>query len=533
MWGECGKMRGARGCTVTTFNLADLWETLCDAGPETECLVAGPTRHTRRSLDQAANRIAHALRGRGLRHGDHVGIYSRNRAEYVEALLGCWKTGLVPININWRYVQKELRHVIDDAELAAILVEDEYIPMLDDLGFQQSIAIGSWADQPADRAFDDVPRSGDDNYMLYTGGTTGMPKGVMWRHEDFFYACCQGGDPLDPITEPEQIARNVQPALQLDPLALGPLMHGGGQWLTLTGLYCGGKATVYCERSFDAEKVLDLAARERVTAIGIIGDAMARPLAEAVLAEPGRWDLSGLMTLGNGGAMLSGAVKAQLGAAFPTALVLDSFGASETGAAGSEIGADPRSDRPAFSTDGRTWVLDPDTLEKLEPGSGREGLLARRGHIPVGYWRDEEKTAATFRTDTEGVRWVVPGDWATIDAEGRIVLMGRGSGCINTGGEKVFPEEVEAAIRAHPDVFDAVVVGAPDERLGECVVALVRLRDGAREDAGSLQDHCRASIAGYKVPRRVIFGDAPRTNVGKPDYAAARAIAAEDAVDIA
>jgi acyl-CoA synthetase (AMP-forming)/AMP-acid ligase II len=305
-------------------------------------------------------------------------------------------------------------------------------------------------------------------------------------------------------------------------------MHGGGQWLTLVGLYCGGKAIVYSERSFDAVKVLDLAAKERASAIGIVGDAMGRPIAEALLAAPDRWDLSSLVTVGNGGAMISGAVKAQLRQALPNTLLLDAFGASETGAAGSDLGSDVLADRPAFSSDGRTWVLDPETLDRLEPGSGAQGLLARTGHIPLGYWKDEAKTAATFRTDAQGRRWVLPGDCATIDDEGRIVLLGRGSGCINTGGEKVFPEEVEAAIRAHTDVFDAVVVGAPDERLGECIVALVKLREGVPSlELTDLQAFCRASIAGYKVPRRLILGTAPRTNVGKPDYHTARLIAAE------
>jgi acyl-CoA synthetase (AMP-forming)/AMP-acid ligase II len=274
--------------------------------------------------------------------------------------------------------------------------------------------------------------------------------------------------------------------------------------------------------------VLDLAVTEGTTTIGIIGDAMARPLAEAVLAEPARWDVSNIIGLGNGGAMLSAAVKEQLGRAFPTAVLNDSYGATETGAAGSEVGASTEHDRPAFATDGRTWVLDPDTLDPLEPGSGGEGLFARKGYIPLGYWNDPEKTAATFRTDRNGVRWVVPGDLATIDAEGRIVLFGRGSGCINSGGEKIFPEEVEAAIRAHPDVFDAVVVGMPDERFGQKVVALVKLRDGA--DALTLDDvqaHCRTKIAGYKVPRELLVGEAPRTNTNKPDYATAQRIARE------
>jgi 3-oxocholest-4-en-26-oate---CoA ligase len=512
--------------TAPTFNLADLWETLCDAGPDAECLVAPPVRHTRGSLDEAANRIANHLVATGVSPGERVGIYSRNRAEYVEALLGCWKCGAVPVNINWRYVADELRYVIADAELVAVIVEDEYLPVRDELGFERRIRMGDWRDAGAARNFDAVPRTSDDVYMLYTGGTTGMPKGVMWRHEDFFYACCLGGSVFDPISEPAQIARNAEPSFRMSPLVLGPLMHGGGQWLTLIALWGGNRAVVYTERHFDAAKVLDLAVAEHATTIGIIGDAMARPLADAALAEPNRWDCSEIIGLGNGGAMLSASVKSELARAFPSAVLNDSYGASETGAAGSEVGASTERDRPRFSTDGRTWVLDPDTLEPLEPGSGVEGLFARKGYIPLGYWNDPVKTAATFRTDARGVRWVVPGDWATIDADGLIVLFGRGSGCINSGGEKVFPEEVEAAVRAHAGVFDAVVVGVPDERFGQKVVALVQLRDGASElTLADLQDHCRTKIAGYKVPRELLLGEAPRTNTGKPDYATASQIA--------
>jgi fatty-acyl-CoA synthase len=509
-----------------TYNLADLWETLCDAGPDDECLVAPPARHTRGSLDRAANQIANHLVAIGVAPGDRVGIYARNRAEYVEALLGCWKCGAVPVNINWRYVADELSYVIADAELVVMIVEDEYLPVLDELGFERRVRMGDWNDASPERNFTTIPRSSDDVYMLYTGGTTGMPKGVMWRHEDFFYACCLGGSVFDPIKEPAEIARNAEPAFRMSPLVLGPLMHGGGQWLTLIALLGGNRAVVYSERGFDAAHVLDLAVTEHVTTVGIIGDAMARPLAEAALAEPDRWDLSEIIGLGNGGAMLSAAVKSQLAAAFPSAVLNDSYGASETGAAGSEVGASTKNDRPAFATDGRTWVLDPDTLEPLEPGSGVEGLFARKGYIPLGYWNDPVKTAATFRTDAHGVRWVVPGDWATIDAEGRIVLFGRGSGCINSGGEKIFPEEVEAAVRAHPDVYDAVVVGVPDARFGQKVVALVKLRDGAADlTLDLLQEHCRTKIAGYKVPRELLIGEAPRTNTNKPDYATAQEIA--------
>jgi acyl-CoA synthetase (AMP-forming)/AMP-acid ligase II len=509
-----------------TFNLADLWETLCDAGPDAECLVAPPVRHTRSSLDAAANQIANHLVSIGVSPGERVGIYSRNRAEYVEALLGCWKCGAVPVNINWRYVADELSYVIADAQLVAMIVEDEYLPVLDELGFDRRVRMGAWREASTTRAFDDVVRTSDDVYMLYTGGTTGMPKGVMWRHEDFFYACCLGGSVFDPIAEPSEIARNAEPSFRMSPLVLGPLMHGGGQWLTLIALFGGNRAVVYGDRSFDATRVLDLAVSEHATTIGIIGDAMARPLAEAALAEPDRWDCSEIIGLGNGGAMLSASVKAELAQAFPNAVLNDSYGASETGAAGSEVGASTERDRPRFSTDGRTWVLDPETLEPLEAGSGVEGLFARKGYIPLGYWNDPVKTAATFRTDAQGVRWVVPGDWATIDDEGRIVLFGRGSGCINSCGEKIFPEEVEAAVRAHPDVFDAVVVGVADDRFGQKVVALVKLRDRAPElTLDGLQEFCRTRIAGYKVPRALLVGAAPRTNTNKPDYAAAQEIA--------
>jgi fatty-acyl-CoA synthase len=508
---------------MATFNLADLWETLCDAGPDDDCLVAGPVRHSRRSLDAAANRCANLL---AVEPGARVGIYSRNRAEYVEALLGCWKAGAVPVNVNWRYTLEELRYVADDAQLTTVIVEDEYLPLAKQLGVDRLVRVGEWEGGDEARP-NGAERSGDDLYVLYTGGTTGMPKGVMWRHEDFFYACVMGGNPLDPIKEPEQIAANARGGgFPMDPLVLGPLMHGGGQWLTLIALYGGGRAILYTDRSFDPEAVLELAARERATSIGIIGDAMARPIAEAALANPGRWDHSALTVLGNGGAMLSAAVKSQLAAAFPHAIINDSYGASETGASGSEVGASTTSDRPAFTADERTSVLDPVTLEPCPPGI--EGMFARRGHIPLGYWKDEAKTAATFRTDRHGVRWVVPGDHAVRDDEGRIVLLGRGSGCINTGGEKVFPEEVEAAIRAHPDVLDAVVVGVPDERFGQKVVALVALRDGAAElTLDALQAHCRERVAGYKLPRALIVGDAPRTNVGKPDYATAQRVARE------
>ena len=531
-----------------TFHLADLWEALTDAGPDDECLVADPVRHTRKSLDDAANRLAHVLLALNVAPGDHVAIYARNRGEYLESLLGCWKIAARPININWRYVADELRYVMADANIQAIIIERAYLSLLDEIAsefpplkvvlvledgnpIQPTVLTtldyaASLASARSDRDFGRVEhRNNDDVYMLYTGGTTGMPKGVMWRHEDFFYGCLMGGNPIGPIAAPAEIKNNATPSFSLDALVLGPLMHGGGQWLSLIAMFSGNRAIVSTDTSFAPDRVLDLIDRERPQTIGLIGDAMGRPIAEMALAHPGRWDLSSLISIGNGGAMLTVSIKAQLMQAFPNAMMTDSFGASETGAAGRAAESDNKAG-PAFASDGNTTVLDPDTLEPLKPGSEEIGLLARRGYIPLGYWKDADKTAKTFKTDASGVRWVIPGDFAMLDDQGHVVLLGRGSGCINSGGEKIFPEEVEGAIRSHADVLDAVVVGVPDERFGQKVVALVSLRETAELlTLEVLQDHCRTKIAGYKVPRELLLGNAPRTNVGKPDYATAQSIA--------
>ena len=290
------------------------------------------------------------------------------------------------------------------------------------------------------------------------------------------------------------------------------------------GLYSGGRSIVYGERTFDAEKVLELIDTEKPMALAVVGDAMARPLAEAKAASGDRYDVSSLASFGNGGAMLTKPVRAQIEGAFPGAMVTDAFGATETGSAGTQIEQEGFTEGPKFSVNESTSVLDPDTLEPC--AVGERGMLAKTGHIPLGYYNDPEKSAATFKTDANGTRWVIPGDWAAMDDEGRLVLYGRGSVSINTGGEKVYPEEVESAVRSHPSVYDAIVCGVPDEQWGQKVVALVQLRDEATDlDPDALRDHCRTHIAGYKLPREVIVGPVQRTNVGKADYVWAKATA--------
>jgi fatty-acyl-CoA synthase len=532
------------------FNLADLWETLCDAGPDGMVLHAGDVHLTRGQLDERANRIAHHLETDGIGFGDNVGIYSYNRAEFVEAMIACWKIGAVPVNINYRYVSDELRYLIDDADLVAMVIERSFLPLLDESGLdfpglKSCLVLEDGATHDAvniratpyeeaaaaaspERGFT-ARRSGDDLYLLYTGGTTGMPKGVMWRHEDAFFAAYGGGNYYEPISQPEDIAANAtEPGLPMSNMAVGPLMHGGGQWVTFINIFSGGHAVIWTERSFDADRVLAIAVRDGATGIAIIGDAMARPLAEAKMRAGDTLDTSAIFSIGSGGAPLTDPVKVQLKEAFPDAIISDAYGATETGSAGLSVEADDETRGRRFTVGPATSVLDPETLEPVAPGSGQQGMLARTGRIPLGYHKDEAKTAETFRTDANGTRWVIPGDWALLDDDGTVILLGRGSQTINSGGEKIHPEEVEQACRSHPGVHDAVVTAAPDDRFGHKVVALIQMRDGSPDIVlRDIQDHCRQSIAGFKVPRELIVGPVVRTNVGKSDYSWARRRAAE------
>ncbi|MDQ3146132.1 MAG: acyl-CoA synthetase [Actinomycetota bacterium] len=534
---------------MSTYNLADLYESLADAVPADRlAVVAGDTRLTWRQLDQRANRLAHHLESRGVAAGDRVGIHAYNCAEWLEAMLAAYKIRAVPVNVNFRYIEAELRHLYDDADLVVAVAGRELAPRIaeiaphvpalrhvlivedgtdvdvsglaervDVMGYEEALA-----GAPPERGFG--PRSGDDLYMLYTGGTTGLPKGVMWRHEDIFFGALLGGNPGGPgIERPEAIVANAGNDAVVF-LATAPMMHGGGQWVAWIALLMGGTIVLYTGRSFDADEVWRLVERERVVSVSFVGDAMGRPLAEA-LGPPGAgYDTSSVVTVGSGGAILSAAVKGQLRAALPGAMVLDSFGASETGANGTVFDLDGPAAGPRFTMGEHTSVLG-DDLRPVAAGSGVVGRLARRGHIPLGYWKDEARTAATF-CEADGVRWVIPGDHAVVEADGTITLLGRGSVSINSGGEKIFPEEVEAALKAHPDVFDAVVVGVPDERWGERVAALVLPREGAAPTLEALAAHCRTMVAGYKVPRQLhVVGEIVRSPAGKPDYRWAKALA--------
>ncbi|MBM3659389.1 MAG: acyl-CoA synthetase [Actinobacteria bacterium] len=536
------------------FNLADLFEIVADTCPDRTALVAGDARLTYRELDERANRVAQHLRGAGVQPGEWVALLAWNRAEWIEAQHGIYKARNAVVNVNYRYVAEELRYILDNSDAVAVVFERSFAPMvaevvpdcpklrhfvvIDDASTDAESAAAierlgavdyEAALAAASPARDGLgPRSSDDLYVLYTGGTTGMPKGVMWRAEDIFFAALGGGGfGQAPITTPDELAGRVAAdGAELKAMINAPMMHGAGQWTSFIAFYAGGTVILNVDHHFDGDKVLRIVARERAATIMVVGDAMARPLAEALDRRPDDVDVSSVFMIGSGGSILSPAIKEHLRARLPNAMVMDSFGASETGAGGTVMDQAGPAQGPRFTVNPQMNVLD-EQWRPIEPGSGTQGMLARRGHIPLGYWKDEEKTAATFVVDPDGERWVIPGDHALIEADGTITMLGRGSVCISSGGEKIFPEEVEAALKAHPAVFDAVVVGVPDERFVERVAAIIKVRDGM--DVPTLDDiqaECRRHIAGYKVPRELHVTDVvPRTPVGKPDYRWAKRLA--------
>jgi acyl-CoA synthetase (AMP-forming)/AMP-acid ligase II len=529
---------------MSSFNLAELFESVAATVPD-RCAIASPGRRlTYRQLDERASRLANHLSARGIGARDHVGLYLLNGTEYLEAMLAAFKLRAVPININYRYIERELEHLFDDAELAALIFDASFAervasvaPAVSTLrhllvvgggvagveGYEPSLAAAS----PHGHL---EGRSGDDLYIAYTGGTTGMPKGVMWRHEDLFFAALGRGDPLldkGPIASPDELPGRI-PDFPLAQLCAPPLMHVSAHWGAFNTLFGGGKVVLLEPGRFDGDEVWRTVKSEGVNALTVVGDAMARPLLDTLAsAPPGTYDTSTLLVFASGGAILSAATKSQIADVLPNVIVIDAFGSSETGIAGSRsAGASDGGNGARFTVDESTSVLD-DDLRPVPPGSGRIGRLARRGHVPLGYFKDETKTKATFVT-VDGQRWVLPGDMATVDADGSVVVLGRGSGTINTGGEKVFPEEVEAVLKSHSSVFDVLVVGIPDDRWGERVAAVAQLRPGTALTLEDLSAHARTGMAGYKVPRQLFVVDEVRRGAnGKPDYPWAKRLAAE------
>ena len=528
------------------FNAADIFEGVVDRVPDREAIVHGSTRLTYKELDARSNKAANALKKLGIKKGSHIGIYAFNCVEWLEIMLGAYKLCAIPININYRYVEEELKYLIDNADMEAIFYHKQFsnklenikthLPLLKDF---ICIEDNSGEDDVIDKSFNfedlianedesrlDVDRSGDDKYILYTGGTTGMPKGVVWRMEDVLMTLGGGIDAVtgEKYPTPEAFADKCLQD-QTIALALAPFMHGGAQWQSFNSFFSGWKLIINDQVSFDADYVWEVVAKEKVMNLTIMGDAMGRPLCDALprAIEKGL-DLSSLFVLSSTASVFSASIKDTILEYLPNLFLIDAVGSSETGATGVNIhtkdgklkdsGGGPKFTKPNFSE-----ILNLDTKEVIPPSDTETiGYLARKGHVPVAYYKDEEKSKKTF-IEVEGVRYSIPGDMAKYEEDGQMTLLGRGSVSINSGGEKIFPEEVEMALKAHPNIFDCLVVGVKDDRWGQKVVAVIQRRENDELSLDDIKDVASKYIASYKMPKEIVFSELiERAPSGKPNY---------------
>ncbi|MFG1922937.1 acyl-CoA synthetase [Cryptosporangium sp. NPDC048952] len=541
-----------RETPVVSFNLAQVFQTVADSIPDTEAVVLRNRRLTYREMNEHADGIAHYLadRGLGVRKNraelaghesgqDHIGLYLRNCPEYIEAMVAGHRARLAPFNVNYRYVAEELSYLLTDARARALVYHAEFAPRVqeirdrlpdlevliqvdDDSGnalLEGAVAFESILDTTGDLA----PASGDDLLILYTGGTTGMPKGVLWRQDDI-YVAAMGGTPFgspDPYPSYEAIAA----AAAANPggqrvLMIPPFIHGAAQWSAFYTFTNGGTVILLDDtQHLSGPEALRLLVSEGVVSVPVLGDAVVLPVVEEIeraidAGEP--YDLSALAVISNGGAPLSPGMRDRLLAVLPNLMLLDAGGASETGIQMSALSATGAMvEAGVFDAHEQTAVIDDTLTRSLKPGEG-EGWLARRGRIPLGYHGDAEKTARTFPV-VDGVRWSLPGDRAELLADGRVRLLGRDSATINTGGEKVFAEEVERSLLAHPAVRDVIVAGRPSSRWGSEVVAIVELNDPVSDE--ELIAESARHIARYKLPKAVIrVPEIARSPSGKADY---------------
>ena len=531
---------------MTDWNLADVWETVAGRLPDATALVHGSERRTWHEFDRNADGVARALLDHGLREQDKVAQYLYNGVEYLESVFAAFKAGFVPVNTNYRYGEDELVYLFDNSDAAAVVFHGTFVDRVDAIRARlPKVRCWLWVDDgtgqcpewavpytdavavAVDRVVAPWGRGADHFLFLYTGGTTGMPKGVMWRQDDLFAVLnrsatrrySEAGD-LDDVRAALDSPGYVH-------LCACPLMHGTGLVSSISALNQGGAVVTLPSRTFHAEELLDVITRERAQTLAIVGDAFARPMADALDAHPDRWDISSLVFIMSSGVRWSDSVKDTLLRHHPSVMLVDTLGSSEALGVGRSVKKSGDDDqRGRFALGPRTRVVTDDGREVVA-GSGEIGLVANVGRGPVGYYKDPEKSARTFPV-IGGQRATILGDFATVEADGTITLLGRGSACINTAGEKVFPEEVEDAIRTHRSVNDVAVVGIADAKYGEMVCALVEARPGASIDEAEIIAHVKASLAGYKAPKHVLRVESvARGPNGKLDYRALKARAAE------
>lgn len=528
------------------WSYANIWESVAAALPLEPAIIQGERELSWADLDGKANGVAAVLLGAGLGHQAKVAVYMQNRAEFLTAYFAAFKAGMVPFNVNYRYGAEEIAYLLDNSDAEAVVFETRYSDLIAAVRDKTPLVkkwigvtcagypLPDWAIDYDDIAPDPVAvsgpwgRSGDDMMFIYTGGTTGMPKGVMWRQGDLLGKGNYGANPLTgspPLDSPDQAGERAAAApIRSRSLIAPPLMHGTGMLTAFTAFTAGGTVLLLPEGHFDAEELWNIAATKRATRITLVGQAFAHPMLEALDHNPGRWDLSWVLVMGSSGAMWSRENKLGLLRHLPQVTLADMFSSSEAlGLGTSMMTAQAEFGTAQFTLGPDCAVFDEDGC-RVEAGSGTRGRVAVGGFIPAGYYKDEAKSAATF-VEIEGRRWSIPGDWATVEADGTLTLLGRGSQCINSGGEKIFPEEVEEALKRHPAVRDAAVTGLADARFGERIAALVDLVSGQAEPSeAELIAHVKAHLAHYKAPRHVLIVDnVERAPNGKLDYKAIKA----------
>ncbi|MFZ4812514.1 MAG: acyl-CoA synthetase [Ilumatobacteraceae bacterium] len=536
--------------TETSWNFADIWEAVAAHVPDHACQIQGDRVFTWAEFDRRADAVAADFIAAGLGHQSKVAIYLYNAPQYLETMAAAFKASLAPVNTNYRYGPDEITYLFDNADAEAVVFHACFSDLVDEVRTRlpkvkrwyvvadETGAGPDWATSYEAVATSgarlgqlDWGRSPDDLLLLYTGGTTGMPTGVMWRQDDMFNVLGGGGNLVAGIPPADGLADLISRIDATVPgaamLVACPLMHGTGQFTALNNLSGGGSIVTLVNRKFDVDELFTTIEEHGVSSLVIVGQAFAGPMLDALDAEPGRYNLSSLFLMVSSGVMWSQENKDGLLRHLPQVLLFDSFGSSEAVGLGSSVSAAGAAQETAKFTLGPSCAVFTDDGRRVEPGSGEQGVVAVGGFIPLGYYKDEVKSAATFRT-FEGRRWSVPGDFAEVNADGSLKLLGRGSVCINTGGEKVFPEEVEEALKKHPSVRDAVAVGLPDPRFGETICAVVEPEGDVVPTLAELSDHVKLHLAAYKAPRNLVVVDTiGRAPNGKVDYKRLKGVAVD------
>ncbi|MFP6626728.1 MAG: acyl-CoA synthetase [Deltaproteobacteria bacterium] len=527
----------AKGEQAVGWNLADVFEAVGGAVGDRTALLHGDRALSWAELDRRSNALARYLIAQGAKPGDKISLYSYNRPEYLEILVAAFKARLAPVNINYRYRAEELAYIFDNSDSVAVVFESVFAENLEALRdnlpklktFIQlndpNSATASWAVPYEDAVAGDDSRLANqrdpgDLLLLYTGGTTGMPKGVMWRQEDIWFSLGGGGDVISGQGKPDDMAEHIEnvkagmASVRLLPAC--PLMHGTGLLTAISALFAGGSIVTLPGQTFDATSLWQQVEEKEVNVLAIVGDVFARPMLKAL--EQASYDLSSLRMIISSGVMFSPEIKTELLKHHPGMIIVDSLGSSEATGFGTSLSTAAETVQlGSFKIGDRVKVFT-DDLHEVQPGSDEIGRVARSGNIPSGYYKDPDKTAQTFPT-INGVRYSIPGDYARVKTDGTLVLLGRGSVCINTGGEKVFPEEIEETLKRHPSVEDAAVVGLPDDKWGQAVTALVTPSDGHSTNEEELREHVRGLLAGFKIPKRILSVESlGRSPAGKMDY---------------